>query len=125
MKATRQLEYVCFFPVEVPTTEGDAYVFMAVDAFSKFLFQTGIESSLDDTTILKHIGLLLQHKDFKRHSDKGFTLVFHKYANYQNHVNEIILPHGKFIIDDAFVTQEIIPVAEFLFKSMAKQKQKK
>ena len=80
---------------------------------------TGIERVLNDDMILKHIGLLIQHKDFKRHSDKGFTLVFHKYADYQNHVDEIIKPYGKFIIDDAWMSKEIAPVMEDFFKKIS------
>jgi len=62
----------------------------------------------------------LKHKDFKRHIDKGFTLVFHKYSDYQNHVNSIIQPHGKFIINDAFVAKEFTPVMEDFFKKLSK-----
>jgi hypothetical protein len=120
MKATRPLEYVCFFPVGVPTQQGEMYIFMSVDSFSQFLFQTGIEPILNDATILKHISLLMQHKDFKKHSDKGFTLVFHKYADYQNHLNSIIQPNGKFIIDDAFVSKEFTSVMEDFFKKLSK-----
>jgi hypothetical protein len=119
-KATRPSEYVFFFPFDVPTNEGEMYVYIAIDSYSKFIFKTGIERVLNDDMILKHIGLLMEHKDFKRHSDKGFTLVFHKYADYQNHLDEIIKPYGKFIIDDAWMSKEIAPVMESFFKGIPK-----
>ena len=82
MKATRPLEYISVFQVEMPTTEGNAYVYCALDSFSEFLFQTGIERNRNNETVIKHINLLIEHPDFKnaleRH--KSFKLVFHKFA---------------------------------------------
>ncbi len=111
MKATRSLEYICFFPIEVPTHEGDAYLFMYVDEYSKFLIHTGTELKNDDKAVLKHLSLLMENKDFKKQSHRGFTLVLHKYSHLESEINEILHRQGgKFIIDDRRVTREFAPV---------------
>jgi hypothetical protein len=122
MKATRQIEYVCFFPIEIPTKQGDIYVFSFVDAYSKFYFHTGTETSNNNDNILKHIKLLMDHREFKMHRDKGFTLVFHKDHDIQKEIEAIIKPYaGKMIIDDLMVAQELTPVVKHLYESMSKQ----
>ena len=55
MKATRPLEFVSVFQVEMPTDEGNAYVYCALDSHSEFLFQTGIERNRNYETLLKHV----------------------------------------------------------------------
>jgi hypothetical protein len=123
MKATRPLEYVCFFPIEFPTKEGDVYFFTCVDAYSEFVFQTGAEPSNDNQAVLKHIKLLMENTEFKKHREKGFTLVVHKYKEIQNEIEAIIKPYGgKMIIDDLFVTQKITPVIVHLYKSLPTKK---
>ena len=68
---TRPLEYVCFFPVEFPTKEGTAYVFLAVDAFSKFAINTGSELNDKPETIIKHIYLYRYFTSIYGHNVKA------------------------------------------------------
>ena len=49
--ATRPLEYVCLFPADMPTLEGDVFMFFAIDAFSQFVFNTGVEKQLNDVIV--------------------------------------------------------------------------
>jgi len=125
MKATRPLEFVSVFQVEMPTDEGNAYVYCALDSHSEFLFQTGIERNRNYETIIKHVNLLMEHPKFKealeRH--KSFKLVFHKFTEITPKINAIIEPlGGKMIVNDAFVAKEFAPVIKHLYSSMGAKK---
>ena len=122
MKASYSLEFVCLFSVEMPTLEGDAYVFLAVDVFSEFVFSTGVEKDRKKDNLLKHVKLLVNNEDFKKKLPVPFTLVFHKYEELRKDIDKIIKPlGGKMIVDDLFVTRVLTPVIEHLFKSLSKK----
>lgn len=121
IKATCPLEYLCFFPAEIPTRDdGDVYAFMFVDVYSEFVIMTGMEKDRSLKTILKHIRLLTKNKDFLKHKGSPFTLVVHKYEEITEEILHILKPHnGKVLIDDAFVAVKVAPVLESLFSSLA------
>jgi hypothetical protein len=121
IKATRPLEYICFFPAEFTTRDdGDVYAFMFVDVYSEFVIMTGMEKDRGHKTILKHIRLLTKNKDFLKHKGSPFTLVMHKYEEITEEILHILKPHnGKVLIDDAFVAVKVAPVIESLFASLA------
>lgn len=123
-KATRPLEYICFFPAEFPTRiDGDVYAFIFVDAYSEFVIMTGMEKDRSNKTILKHIRLLTRNKDFQRHKGKPFALVLHKYDEIKKEILDIIGPlKGKVIFDDPMVAEHVTPVLENLFASLAGKK---
>jgi hypothetical protein len=120
-KATRPFEYLCFFQVEFPTrNDGDVYVLIIVDAYSEFVIITGIEKDRSNKTILKHIRLLTQNKDFLKHKGTHFTLVLHRYEEISGVILQIIKPFkGKILIDDSFVAEKVTPVLESLFATLA------
>ncbi|CAN5349967.1 hypothetical protein BH10BAC1_BH10BAC1_20310 [soil metagenome] len=123
MKATRPLEHVCFFPTSIPTQEEDAYVFVSIDAFSGYAFNTGIESDDSPDNIIKHIYLLTEHPDFLIHIHNGFTLVLHKYKELEPKINNIIQPiNGKVIFDPQYVNKMMMPVLKDMFRHIQKQK---
>jgi hypothetical protein len=122
MNTSRPLEYVCFFPINIPIEEGEAYFFASVDVYSKVIFSTGAELDLNKQIVLKHLALLMEDDKFKIHRDKGFTLVIHKDYGYQKEMIDIIAPYkGKLMISDALVTKEMVPVMEYIFKSTYKR----
>jgi hypothetical protein len=102
IKATSPLEYICFFPAEFPTTiDGDVYAFMFVNAYSKFLIDTGMEKDRSHGTILKHILLFPLHKDFVNRKNGSFILVLHKDEEISKEIFKIINPfNGKVLIHD-------------------------
>lgn len=120
-KATRPLEYICFFPVEFPTRiDDEVFAFIFVDVYSEFVIITGLEKSKSNETILKHIRLLTRNKDFLKHKGVPFTLVLHKYEEIIGDILRLIKPFkGKVLIDDAFVAEKVTPVLESLFTSLA------
>lgn len=119
--ATRSLEYVCLFPVDFPTQEGDAFIFAAIDVFSEYAFNTGVENQLNDELILKHIELLVNDPEFIKHRDNGFTLVLHKFEHLVFAINAIIKPfNGKVIINDPFVAQTFKPFLKNIYQHLAK-----
>jgi hypothetical protein len=123
-KATRPLEYVCLFQMDFPTKlDGDVFAFLAVDAYSQKLFNTGMEKDRSNATIIKHTKLLLQDQHFKNGlaRNKSFTLVFHKFEDILTELNTIVKPYnGNCIISDAYVTEIFKPVMINLLQSMNK-----
>ncbi len=109
--ATKPLEYVCFFPVEIPTEEGNAYLFLSVDAYSGFAFNTGVEDNDRPETILNHIAQLIKHPDFVKQMNGGFTLVLHKYKELEPKIIPIISSlGGKLIFDGTYLSKITAPV---------------
>lgn len=119
--ATRPLEYICFFPAEIPTrNDGDVYTFIFVDVYSGYVIMTGTEKSKSKETILKHIRLLTRDKDFLKYKGEPFTLVLHKYEELKDDILQIIEPlKGSVLINDVFVAEKITPVLESLFATLA------
>ena len=112
-KATRPLEFVSFFTMKLKTKEGPAYSYFAVDDFTEFAFNTGIEIDENPETILKHIYLLMEDKDFVKHIDKGFTLVLADYQDLSDRINAIISSvNGKLIYDREFNQRINLPVIQ-------------
>ena len=120
-KATRPSEYIWFFQAEFPTREdGDVYTYIFVDAYSKYVIFTGVEKDRSHKNVLKHIRLLTKNKDFQMHRGKPFTLVLHKLEEIKEDILQIIRSFkGKVIIDDLFVSEQVAPVLESLFASLA------
>lgn len=118
--ATKPCEVLCFFPVEFATREGDAYLFLSMDVYSEFLIQTGLEKSNDIEYVLKHIGLLLQHRDFTSRKNRVFTLVLHKHEQHRLKIEALIKPHGgTLVIDDPYLYEKMVPVITNLYSNMA------
>ena len=118
--ATKPCEVLCLFPVELPTQEGNIYIYITKDVYSGFLFQTGLETSNSIGFALKHIELLLEHKDFISRKNRDFTIVLHRYEQYRAAIEAIIKPQGgTLIIDEVYLSEQIVPVIEHLYKSMA------
>jgi hypothetical protein len=102
-KAKRQLEYVAVFKVQFKIKEGPVYAFFAVDAYSEFAFNLGVEPEDTPEALLKNIYFLMENPDFVKHMHKGFTLVFTEFEDLQERIQNIIAPvKGKLIYDRAF-----------------------
>jgi hypothetical protein len=110
-KATRPFEYLCFFQAEFPTrNNGDVYVLIFVDAYSEFVIITGIEKDRSNKTILKHIRLLTQNKDFLKHKGTPFTLVLHRYEEISVEILQIIKPFkGKILLMMHLLQRKSLP----------------
>jgi hypothetical protein len=122
MNATRQLEYVCFFPASIPTEEKDTYVFLSIDCFSHYAFNTGFENTDSPENVLKHIYLLTEHPDFLVHMNNGFTLVLHKYKELESIINNIINPiQGKVIFDPEYVNKMMVPILKGMLQHIKKK----
>jgi len=119
--ATRPREVLCFFAADIPTQQGDAWAFLTIDVFSKYMFMTGVDPENDIDTMLKQIKLLMDDPKFKQYKNRPFTLVFHKYEQYRGKINALIKPYGgTMAINDPYLTVQIMPALEDMYKSMAK-----
>ncbi len=109
--ATRPLEFVAFFSIEIATKEGNAHVFLAVDAYLDYVFNLGVERTKDKETILKNIYFLIEHPDFAQHLGNGFTLVLEDFQEFESQITNIIRPNGgKLLFDKPYHNQIIHPV---------------
>lgn len=122
MIATRPLEYVCFFPIELETkADGNVYMYVAVDAYSDFAFMMGTERDTKKETVLGAVRKLINDKDFAKQKHNGFTLVFHKFEELRNDIEKIITPdHGRMIVkDDEDFLSVMQPFLESFYSNMA------
>lgn len=102
--STRVLEHVALFEIPVPTKEGMAHAFLAVDDYSQFAFMLSVEMEVSAETVLKAVQALMNHNDFKRITAQGwsFTLVLKDDEDLAEDINSIIKPHrGQLLFDRA------------------------
>lgn len=119
LKANYPLEYVAFLNVKVRTQEGLAYMFMAVDAYSGYLFNLEIERDENPETVLKNIYLLTEHKEFSDKNKKGFTLVFEDNENLAPQIETIIKSlNGKVMFNKTYNNYISNPVLYSLLQFM-------
>jgi len=106
---TRLLEFVFFVSIEDRRIGSPGFMYLAIDAYSKLIFNTGTEKDNKPETVLKHIYLLTEHRDFVKHLDKGFTLVLHKHEELATRIISIIKPlEGSLLIDEEFHTYMVL-----------------
>ena len=120
-KAKRQLEYVAFFDFELPTKEGPAHVFIAVDAYSEFAFMLGVEPEKNSKTVLKNIYFLMENEDFAKYLNKGwdFTLVLNQYEELSEEIENILRPvNGKLLFSKSFNNYLSNPVLKSFVNSL-------
>ena len=116
MEATRAKEFIHFGVVPFNTIkDGRAYFFVAVDAYSKFAFNLGVDKNLNDDILLKYVSVLLQDHDFKK-IDTAFTLVMPMGENLKQFINVLIQPSGQVIFNEELVLQEIMPLVSDIFQ---------
>lgn len=118
-KATYPLEHICFYPIELPTREGDVYAFAFVDVFSKFLFITGIEKERNQNILMRHFQKLFNEPDFTTHY-KGLplTLFVHKQQMMPTGIEPLLKTFKAcLMVSDPYVTKTIAPVMKQLFEN--------
>ena len=116
IKATRPLEYVCFQVLELPVKEGNAFVYLAVDAYSEFAFQPNITMDSKPETIIQQISLLIKDPDFVTHLYNGFTLVLNQHQELTEQIKAVIEPvNGKLLFNEAFHAEIMTPIIESMF----------
>jgi len=118
---SRPGEYVAFLIFNVPTMEGPAYIFMACDGYSEFGFHIGAEKDESPASVIKAVYMLTEDKDFVRHIDKGFTLVFDGWEELSERLERIVKPfNGKVMFDKKFhhkISEPLVSsMSEFLKK---------
>lgn len=103
--------------------EGPCFVFVAVDAFSQFAFNLGVERDENPKTILKNIYFLIEQPDFVKHIDLGFTLVLGEHEELTNEINAILKPvKGKLMFNKGFNSYLSNPVLKSFRDSLFRDK---
>lgn len=124
-EAKRQLEYVAFFDFELSTMEGPAHIFLAVDAYSQFAFNLGVERDKKPESVLKNIYFLTENEEFVRYMENGFTLVLGEYEELSDRINAIIKPvNGKLLFSKSFTSYLSNPVLISFRDSLMHQNRK-
>ena len=121
-RATRPLEYVGFFTLKI-LTEGEAlFIFLALDAYSGYLFDLGWEMDQKDETILKKIYFLLEDPLFVEYNTEGFTLVMEDHYQLIEPIVVIAgLSNGKVVYDRSYNSFLFQPVYESINRYLKSQ----
>ncbi|MEI2696158.1 MAG: hypothetical protein V9E90_13900 [Saprospiraceae bacterium] len=124
--ASKPGEYLAFLVYLIPTLEGTGYFYYAVDAYSGFAIQLGMDKNDDPVTILKNIYLLTENPDFLQHKNKEFTLILDEYEDLLERIGTIINGvNGRILIDKSYHQYIIAPVlkslGDFLEKGLNKK----
>ncbi len=115
LRATRPLEHIAFFKVELRTGEGIAHVFMAYDPWPDKIFNLGVERDASEDTILKNIYLLLDDPMFAQYQNEGYTLVMEDFQEFAPRIEAVIKPsNGKILFDKKYHNELIHPVLKHL-----------
>lgn len=121
-QAKRPLEYVAFFTFEIRTGEGNAHIFLAVDAYLDFVFNLNVERDKSAETVLKNIYQLIEHPDFSEHLGSGFTLVLEEFQELAPRIESIIKPSGgKVLFDKPYNNMLANPVLLHMREMMRRQ----
>ncbi len=117
-------EYIAFAVLPMNTIkDGQVFMYMAVDAFSKFAYHLGVDRNDNPETILKYIYLLTEDPQFRLYRDKGFTLVFDKHEEMTDRINHIISGvKGNILMDKSYNNFIITPVLKSFFDFLARTK---
>jgi hypothetical protein len=117
---SRPLEYVAFSSIRFDSREGPVSMYYAVDAYSEFLFITGVETVFDSDTYLKHLELLMFDETFVIHKLNGFTLVLDPIEEIKEEITDIIAPHrGRLMFNADFKKEIIAPVLSHFKEKIA------
>ena len=111
--ASRPMEYICVFPMEYAS---GAYIFMAMDSFTDFSIHLGTEKNDSSPMLLKSLKTLMEHEDFVRQRDKGFTIVLPKFEEVIDQASLIISPYqGRLLFNSSLVRSVRVPFAKKLY----------
>jgi hypothetical protein len=121
---TRPIEYIAFVDLAIRTGEGVAYVFLAVDAYSDYVFNLGVEPDRSPETILGKVYFLLEHEAFERQLDGEFTLVLGEYEELADRIAAVIRPmNGKVLFNKAYNNYLSNPFLQSFAETLRNKKQ--
>ena len=110
----------CFYPIEIPTQEGDAYFFVAKDVVSEYIINTGVEQGREIDNLLSQLALLMQHEEFLAGKQALFVIVLHKYQEHEEALQDLVGRYGGSVVfDDRYLTQHMVDVIEHIYRSMS------
>lgn len=110
MIATRVKEFIHFGIVPFNTIrDGRVYFFVAVDAYTKYAFNLGVDKKMDDDVLLKYVDILMRSSDFKR-LNGTFMLIMPAGEHLKELINVLIAPSGKVVFNEELALKEILPL---------------
>jgi hypothetical protein len=72
--------------------DGPVHLFFAVDAFSGYAFNIGVEPELNAESVLKNIYLMCEIPEFREQNKGGFTLVLDEFEELKERIEAVIKP---------------------------------
>ncbi|MCP9201290.1 hypothetical protein MKO06_15375 [Gramella sp. GC03-9] len=100
MEVTYPRQLVYFTYLATPVQEGTAYIFFAMDHYSEFVFQLGVEPNNSEEATLRQLKKLMKNKGFKTSPKKPFTLMTSCGKDFKDKMQAAIRPYnGNLIID--------------------------
>lgn len=121
LEASKPCEVISLFPADMsPNDDGSLMIYIALDSFSKLLFNLGSSIGNTNSNLLSSIKKLMENEDFNRYNH-SFTLVLHKYEQLRPKIEVIIKPYGgTFVVNDSYVDKTMTPILKKMFKHLAK-----
>ena len=120
--ATRPLEFLGFFTLKIQSEGHAVYIFLALDAYSGYLFNLGWEMDQDDETVLKKIYFLLEDPVFLEYNTEGFTLVMEDHDELAVPIAHIVgLSKGNVMFNRAYNAFLFQPLFESITQYLKSQ----
>jgi hypothetical protein len=110
---TRIGEYIGLSRLKLNTLQGSAYIFVAVDGFSEYGYNLGVEKSDDPALVVRFVYELTEHNYFVQHQDrsKGFTLVLEEFEDQAERIRKVISSmNGKVVINKSLNNKIMQPL---------------
>ena len=83
--------------------DGPVHLFFAVDAFSGYAFNIGVEPELNAESVLKNIYLMCEIPEFREQNKGGFTLVLDEFEELKERIEAVIKPeNGKVLFNKSY-----------------------
>lgn len=115
--AQKPRDVICFYPLEFQAEEGLFLMFLAMDVVSEVVFSTGKEDDNCIEQVIKHLGVLMHNKDFKR-SNRPFNLVLHAHEKHRDKINALLKPHGGVVaFNEGYIEDKMKPLINYMHRN--------
>lgn len=120
MEPIKPREIIYFDCIPIPTMEGDAFFWFALDHASQFCFHLGLTRSLTDQILVDKINELLNNKDFIKHAHP-FELVMYRNPHLEKQITDLLTPKKGFVsFDEERFYNQTHQFIKALFQGMSK-----
>ena len=119
----RPMQYIAFMRLKIGKGEEAIYMFCAVDAYTRYAIQLGIDRDDSPENVLKNVYMLTEHEMFIKWRDEdGFTLVLEEFQELEDRIQAIIVAiNGKILFDKRLNNTITLEFMESLVENLGNQ----